>query len=97
MSRILITPNELRTSSKKFKQSASEIENLMRKLESELNKLNAAWDGAAQDKFYQHWNSKGKKDFTLMKQECEQFSQKIEQVATKMEHLDRELASQMMK
>lgn len=97
MSRILITPNELKASSNKFKQSATEIEQLMRKLESELNKLNAGWDGMAQDKFYQHWNSKGKKDFNLMKQECEQFSKKIQDVATKMEQLDRDLANQMMK
>lgn len=97
MSRILVNQNELRSSSQKFKQVANEIDQLMRKLDSELNKLNASWDGAAQDKFYQNWNSKGKKDFNLMKQQCEQFSQNIQQVATKMEELDRQLASQMMK
>ena len=37
------------------------------------------------------------KDFTLMKQQCEQFSQKIQQVSTKMEELDKQLASQMTK
>ena len=97
MSKIIISQNELRASSQKFKQAANEIDQLMRKLDTELNKLNSAWAGAAQDKFYQNWNSKGKKDFTLMKQQCEQFSQKIQQVSTKMEELDKQLASQMTK
>lgn len=95
MSKILITPNELRSSSNRFKQSAQEIEQLMRKLDSELNKLNASWDGASQDKLYQHWGTQGKKSFAEMKQQCEQFSTKIKQVADRMEQLDRELANQM--
>ena len=48
MSRILITPSELRASSNKFRQSADEIAQLMRKLDVELNKLNASWDGSLQ-------------------------------------------------
>lgn len=95
MSKILITPSELRSSSNKFKQSAQEIDQLMRKLDSELNKLNASWDGTAQDKLYQHWGTQGKKSFAEMKQQCEQFSNKIKQVADRMEQLDKELASQM--
>lgn len=95
MSKILITPSELRLSSNRFKQSAQEIDQLMRKLDSELNKLNASWDGTAQDKLYQHWEAQGKKSFAEMKQQCEQFSSKIKQVADRMEQLDRELASQM--
>lgn len=95
MSKILITPSELRVSSNKFKQSAQEIDQIMRNLETELNKLNASWDGTAQDKLYQHWTGQGKKNFAEMKQECEQFSTKIKQVADRMEQLDKELASQM--
>ena len=57
MSKILITPNELRSSSNKFKQSAQEIEQLMRNLDAELNKLDASWDGASQDKLSQHWGT----------------------------------------
>lgn len=95
MSKILINKNELNLSSQKFKQVASEIDQLMRKLDSELNKLNSNWDGAAQDKFYSNWNSKGKKDFNAVKSQCEDFSKKISQVAKEMDDLDRRLASQM--
>ena len=97
MSKILITPNELRNSINKFKQSAQQIQQVMTNLSSELNKLNAAWDGTAQDKLYQHWESHGKKSFNEMKQECEQFAMKIKNVADRMEQLDKELANQMMK
>lgn len=95
MSKILITPVELRASSNKFNQSAQQIEQLMKTLDAELNKLNASWDGTAQDKFYQHWGTQGKKSFNEMKQQCEQFSKKIKLVADKMEQMDKELASQM--
>lgn len=95
MSKILITPGELISSSNTFKKSAQQIDQLMRQLDSELNKLNASWDGAAQDKLYQHWGNQGKKSFAEIKQQCEQFSAKIKQVADRMEQLDKELASQM--
>lgn len=95
MSKITVNKNELNTSSKKFKQVASDIDQLMRKLDTELKKLDANWDGAAQDKFYSNWNTKGKKDFNAVKQQCDEFSRKLSQVAKEMDDLDRRLASQM--
>ena len=95
--RILVTQNQLESSSKKFQQTAQQIEGLIRTLDSELGALKTGWEGLASDKFTQHWEGKGKKDFMLMMQLSQQFAQKLDTVAKQMADMDRQLASQMGK
>ena len=50
--RITITPEELRVSSNNFKSKSDEITEILSYLRSEVDRLEATWDGASQDQFF---------------------------------------------
>jgi WXG100 family type VII secretion target len=96
-SNIKITPQELKASSNKFKNKASEIDSTIKQLQSEVNKLSSSWAGAAQSTFFQSFNQlsgpKGPmKQFVTV---AEQISKQLADVAKTMEEVDKQIAGKL--
>lgn len=94
---IKITPQELRTSSNKFKSKANEIDGTIKQLRSEVDKLSSSWAGAAQSTFFQSFRelsgeSGPMKQFVKV---SEQISKQLADVAKTMEEVDKQIASKL--
>ncbi len=74
--RITITPEELRDSSTMFNNKAEEITQILNDLRSEVDSLEATWDGAAQDAFFQSYEE--------MQSTLEQFPVILEGIASQL-------------
>ncbi|WP_298838352.1 WXG100 family type VII secretion target [Clostridium sp.] len=94
MSRIMITPEELRASASKFTQKAGEVTDIITTLRGEVNRLESSWEGAAQSSFLQAFldMSKVLEQFPKV---CSDVTGQLNGVAQTIEETDASLASQL--
>ncbi len=90
--RITITPEELRDSSSKFTTKAGEIREILSFLRSEVDSLEATWEGAAQNQFF---ISYGEMEQTLNQfpEVLDGISQQLSMVAQTLEETDEQLGA----
>jgi WXG100 family type VII secretion target len=94
MSRIRVTPEELKSSSRVFKSNANSTTEMLRRLTSEVNKMKSVWEGQANREFinqYEQLQPSMKQFVTVL----EGISKQLDDVATTMERVDREIASKL--
>lgn len=94
--RIKVTPQELRSSSKLFKTNANNTSAMLKKLTSEVNKLSGAWEGAAQNAFFQQYKEL-QPSLNKFVSVLEGISGQLSDVATTMENVDRDIATKLRK
>lgn len=94
--RIKVTPQELRSSSKLFKTNANNTSAMLKKLTSEVNKLSGAWEGAAQNAFFQQYREL-QPSLNKFVSVLEGISNQLSDVATTMENVDRDIATKLRK
>lgn len=94
MSRIRVTPEQLRSSSNVFKQGSSSTQSLISRLNNQVNQLTSTWEGAAHNAFFEKYQSlqPSLKQFVTV---LDHISQQLTSVAQTMEETDREIASRM--
>ncbi len=90
--RITITPDELRSSSSTFNTKADEISDILNTLRQEVDSLEATWDGAAQDSFFQSYSDM-EATLTQFPEILQGIAQQLTAVADTLEQTDEELAS----
>lgn len=94
MSRIMITPEELRTSAGKFTQKAGEVSDIITLLKGEVNRLESSWEGAAQSQFFQAFLEMSKV-LEKFPDVCTGVTGQLNGVAKTIEETDATLASQL--
>lgn len=92
--RIMISPDELRTSSANFKTKAGEISSIIDYLNNEVANLENTWDGAAQDQFFAAYDS-SKQTLNQFPEILEGIAMQLEGVAQTLEDTDSALAAQL--
>lgn len=92
--RITITPEELRTASTNFANKAGEIREILEYLRSEVNRLEATWDGAAQDQFFMTYEEMAK-NLDQFPEVVDGISQQLNAVAQTLEETDQALADSL--
>lgn len=93
-SRIRVTPEELKSSSRVFKTNASTTTSMLKKLNSEVNKMKSIWEGQANKEFINQYEQlqPSMKQFVDV---LEGISKQLDSVAQTMEQVDREIASKL--
>lgn len=91
---IKLTPEELRTSARRYSEGSNTIEDILNQLKSEQQVIDANWKGAAWERFDQQ--------FQNLAPQVQQFSQLLEDiyqqllsVADTIEQTDQDIASQI--
>lgn len=91
---IKLTPEELRTSARRYSEGSHTIEDILNQLKSEQQVIDANWEGAAWDRFDQQ--------FQDLVPQVQQFSQLLEDiyqqllsVADTIEQTDQDIASKI--
>lgn len=92
--RILVTPDELRDSSSKFKKGSNDVTTLLEQLRTEVGSLEQVWDGAAQDSFFQAFHQMDEQ-LKMFPQILDGISQQLTMVAQTIEETDAQIASQL--
>ncbi len=87
MPRIRIDPQQVRTVAQTFKQKSQESQQMIAQLETQINNMQAEWEGMAAQKFYgdfEQWRA-SMKQFTQL---LEGIGQQLEQIANTMAAAD---------
>lgn len=92
--RIMITPDELRTSSANFKTKAEEISSIISYLNNEVANLENTWDGAAQDQFFVAYDN-SQQTLNQFPEILNGIAMQLDAVAQTLEDTDSALASQL--
>lgn len=94
MSRIKLTPDELRTSSQKYTQGSQEIEQILNTLTTEQGTIRENWEGNAFASFDNQFTELTPKirEFSELLQ---QINEQLNKVATIVEQTDQDIASQI--
>ena len=92
--RITITPEELRTASTNFANTAGEVREILEYLRSEVNRLESTWDGAAQDQFFMTYEEMAK-TLDQFPEVVDGISQQLSAVAQTLEETDQALADSL--
>ncbi|HYG60784.1 MAG TPA: WXG100 family type VII secretion target [Symbiobacteriaceae bacterium] len=86
--RIRITPEQVRTVARQFKSSSDQSQDMVNKLNTQVNAMGADWEGLTKEQFYQQ--------FTEWKGRMEQFvvllddiNKQLIAIATRFENADR--------
>ena len=92
--RITITPEELTTLGGGFQNSASEIGDLMTKLESNLNALESSWEGATKMSFFEEFAQREPsiQEFQNM---VNVFGEQLKTIAQELQNTDETLANSL--
>ena len=90
--RIAITPEELRQVGGEFVSSASQIGDIMAKMEAQMNSLESSWEGAAQLSFYDQYAQK-KQTIQQFQEMVNAFGEQLKSVARELEGTDEALAN----
>lgn len=88
--RITITPEELRSSASTFSSKAEEITQILSDLRTEVDNLEATWDGAAQDQFFASY-SEMETTLNQFPEVLEGISGQLTTVADTLEQTDEDL------
>jgi WXG100 family type VII secretion target len=91
---IKVSPEQLRSSSRVFKSNASNTTDMLKRLNSEVNKMRSIWEGQANREFINQYEQlqPSMKQFVSV---LEGISKQLADVATTMEDVDRKIASQL--
>lgn len=87
MTRILITPEEIRSIAGLFKQKSGDSQAMIQELGSAINRLDQTWDGASNAKFMQdfhHWQSTMNQFVTVL----DEINKQLITVAQRFEQAD---------
>ena len=90
--RITITPEELTTLGGEFQNSASQIGEILVKLESQLNALESSWEGAVKLSFFDEFQQRkpGMQEFQNM---VNVFGDQLKTIAQELQNTDETLAN----
>ena len=92
--KIRVSPEELRSSSRVFKSNANSTTDMLKRLSSEVNKMKSIWEGQANKEFITQYEQlqPSMKQFVSV---LEGISKQLSDVAKTMEDVDRQIASQL--
>ncbi|MDR1013756.1 MAG: WXG100 family type VII secretion target [Coriobacteriales bacterium] len=94
--RIRITPDDLRRTNKKLATYSTDIGNIARRVNKDLDTLVSSWDGAARDTFLSTYNREYRKLLTTQIPELlAGLGKQLAGVADSLEQTDADLASQL--
>jgi WXG100 family type VII secretion target len=92
--RIMITPEELRTSAGNFTAKSGEVADIIAFLQGEVNRLESTWDGAAQNQFFQAFLEMTK-ILQQFPEVCNGITGQLNSIAQTIEETDNALANQL--
>lgn len=91
---IKLTPDELRTSATKYTQGSQSVNDVLTSLTNEQAVIAENWDGSAFDAFEQQFNELSPK-VSQFAELLEQINQQLNSVASNLEEVDSNMASQI--
>ena len=92
--RITITPEELRDSASKFTTKSGEIREILSFLRSEVDSLEATWEGAAQSQFFASY-SEMEQTLNQFPEVLDGIRQQLTTVAQTLEDTDEQLGASL--
>ena len=90
--RIAITPEELTTLGGEFMNSASEIGEIMTKLESQMSTLESSWEGAVKLSFFEEYQQR-KPSIQEFQNMVNVFGEQLKTIAQELQNTDETLAN----
>ena len=90
--RIAITPAELTTLGGEFMNSASEIGEIMTKLESQMSTLESSWEGAVKLSFFEEYQQR-KPSIQEFQNMVNVFGEQLKTIAQELQNTDETLAN----
>ena len=90
--RIAITPEELTTLGGEFMNSASEIGEIMTKLESQMSTLESSWEGAVKLSFFEEYQQR-KPSIQEFQEMVNCFGEQLKTIAQELQNTDETLAN----
>ena len=90
--RIAITPEELQTLGGEFSTSASQIGEIMTKLESQINSLESSWEGAVKLSYFEEYQQR-KPSIQEFQEMVNILWEQLKTIAQELETTDETLAS----
>jgi WXG100 family type VII secretion target len=88
MSRIKITPQQVRDASRQFKQSSQQSQEMVNRLQQMMGGMQAEWEGMTSQKFYgdfQQWKTSMTQFVSLLNE----IGGQLDNIATRFEQADR--------
>ena len=90
-----MTPEDMRSRAGDVDGQRNAFGDVVSRMDSILNQLEAEWDGAASQKFRQQFEDLRRTSFQNMTQLLEDLGTQLRQTAQAVENLDREIASRI--
>jgi WXG100 family type VII secretion target len=85
--RILVTPEQLEGVASQFKQSSEQSQQMIARLQQNVNNLQGQWDGMTKQRFFQDFQN-AQKQMNLYVQTLESINAELRQIATRFRQAD---------